>query len=351
MSENKEEYQMAIKSIELKNFTVFENIECEFSPGVNIFIGENGTGKTHLLKALYAASDSISYSSHDSAVDNNYFVSLLNACFGNVKTVDLIAKREGANKEAVAKLHVEAEYGNCSFSQSLGNTSCDVNYKMPDGEIVSYAPVYIPAKEMLTHARGLITMANRHSKDMPFDRTLLDIIQKADAWKVNDPPQLSKRIAPFLEEIIGGTIIQEDGDYYVIKHNGNKISFSCEAEGVKKIGLLWQLLMTEVIAENGIIFWDEPEANLNPKIIPVVVDVLIELARNGVQIFLATHEYNLMKYFSVKKKDSDQVAFISLKKSENGVVSESEEDYNLLEHNPIVAANIKLVEANIEGVF
>ena len=45
---------MAIESIKLENFTVFENIECEFVPGINIFIGENGTGKTHILKALYA---------------------------------------------------------------------------------------------------------------------------------------------------------------------------------------------------------------------------------------------------------------------------------------------------------
>ena len=45
---------MILKSIKLENFTVFENIICDFSPGINIFIGENGTGKTHLLKILYA---------------------------------------------------------------------------------------------------------------------------------------------------------------------------------------------------------------------------------------------------------------------------------------------------------
>ena len=26
-----------------------------FSPGINIIIGENGTGKTHLIKAIYSA--------------------------------------------------------------------------------------------------------------------------------------------------------------------------------------------------------------------------------------------------------------------------------------------------------
>lgn len=46
---------MYIDYLYLNNFTVFKTLNIEFSKGVNIFIGENGTGKTHLLKLLYAA--------------------------------------------------------------------------------------------------------------------------------------------------------------------------------------------------------------------------------------------------------------------------------------------------------
>lgn len=42
-----------LKSVEIKNLTVFPKAKLEFSPGLNVFIGENGTGKTHLLKILY----------------------------------------------------------------------------------------------------------------------------------------------------------------------------------------------------------------------------------------------------------------------------------------------------------
>ena len=45
---------MSIKSIELKNFTVFNDLKLNFTKGINIFVGENGTGKTQLLKAIYA---------------------------------------------------------------------------------------------------------------------------------------------------------------------------------------------------------------------------------------------------------------------------------------------------------
>ena len=37
------------------DFTAFTNFEISFSPGINIIVGENGTGKTHLMKALYSA--------------------------------------------------------------------------------------------------------------------------------------------------------------------------------------------------------------------------------------------------------------------------------------------------------
>lgn len=40
---------MIIKKIKLENYTVFENQQIEFSPGINVIVGENGTGKTHII--------------------------------------------------------------------------------------------------------------------------------------------------------------------------------------------------------------------------------------------------------------------------------------------------------------
>lgn len=45
---------MKIRHLGLENVTVFDKIEIAFDEGINIFIGENGTGKTHILKILYA---------------------------------------------------------------------------------------------------------------------------------------------------------------------------------------------------------------------------------------------------------------------------------------------------------
>ena len=49
---------MIIKKIKLNNFTVFEDTVFDFNPGINILVGENGTGKTHIMKLLYSACQS-----------------------------------------------------------------------------------------------------------------------------------------------------------------------------------------------------------------------------------------------------------------------------------------------------
>ena len=42
-----------LKTLKISNFTVFDNVDFEFSPGLNVIVGENGTGKTHVLKLGY----------------------------------------------------------------------------------------------------------------------------------------------------------------------------------------------------------------------------------------------------------------------------------------------------------
>ena len=53
---------MAIARIKIKDFLVFKGeFMASFCDGVNVLIGENGTGKTTLLKCFYAATDTIGY--------------------------------------------------------------------------------------------------------------------------------------------------------------------------------------------------------------------------------------------------------------------------------------------------
>ena len=89
----------------------------------------------------------------------------------------------------------------------------------------------------------------------------------------------------------------------------------------------------------GLIFaWDEePEANINPKYIPVLAELLIMLETEGVQIFVSTHDYFLSKYIEVKRRQDSKLQYISLYKNENNkVLCEIAPEFELLEHNAIM---------------
>ena len=354
---------MAIQKITVNNFTVFKKMEIEFCSGINILIGENGTGKTHLLKLLYAA--------YLARVDNSFS---LNSVFGDNFDFEATVTNVITDEVSIMKgIPRDVTIGSVhrAFFQSDDGKIEEAFFHLEDGSVeeayfqaeedsdskasvVSHKPfeaVFIPVKDMLTHSKGLLAMSKKYSKEMPFDKTLLDIIEKASQWKVDNVPDLAKSILPLLEKEIDGKVLYEKDMFFVVKHRGKKVSFSLEAEGFKKLGLIWQLLMNESITKNTVLLWDEPDSNISPKLTPTIVKILLELSKHGVQIFIATHDYNLMKYFSMSRKNSDQVAFYSLFKTENGVAYEQGDDYDLLDRNPIVEANIKLVEDNIDGIY
>jgi AAA15 family ATPase/GTPase len=97
---------------------------------------------------------------------------------------------------------------------------------------------------------------------------------------------------------------------------GSDLSNNMTAEGFRKIGILQQLLTNQSLNPDvsGSLFWDEPESNLNPRLIRLLVEILLELSRNGQQIILATHDYVLLKWFDllVDLGKADHVRYHSL---------------------------------------
>jgi len=127
------------------------------------------------------------------------------------------------------------------------------------------------------------------------------------------------------------------------------------AEGYRKIGVLHRLLSNGSInpGETGVLLWDEPEANLNPKLMKEVVEVLLELSRNGQQIVVATHDYVLLKWLDLlmdKKGKEDHVRYHVLqRRDEDGRMSVySTDDYGQLVTTGISKTFGELYEAEIE---
>lgn len=323
---------MSIESIQLKNFTVFKNLKINFSKGINIIVGENGTGKTQLLKAIYATSeiskseniDDISKYFKSVNTNNSFFVKQLKPLFLEVKASNIDNKSDQK----------------CL----MGNNECTYEISYP---LQKFNCTFIPAKDMLTHSKGFVSMSDKFN-EFPFDKTLIDIIKKASQWQLKEPPNIALNILPILEKMMDGKVVVENEEFYVKKNNGDMVNFAVEAEGLKKIGLLWQLLMNENITENSILLWDEPEANINPKFIPNLVEILIELQGNGVQIFLTTHDYIFAKYFEVKRSEKDEIMYYSLYKSDDGVKYEHNTNFRDLKNNTIMDTFIQLYKDEVE---
>ena len=47
---------MKLRELKLSNFRNYKEVNLDFNPGINIFIGDNGSGKTNILEAIYVLS-------------------------------------------------------------------------------------------------------------------------------------------------------------------------------------------------------------------------------------------------------------------------------------------------------
>jgi predicted ATP-dependent endonuclease of OLD family len=364
--------KMAIGKILVEKFTVFDHMEFECSPGINVFIGENGTGKTQLMKFMYSLHETANdrYARLDSKLtggikDESEYLSnerfkFFMSCFHPMAFMDLLrCVPENLNglrhvlrlpDKAQISLRMSDGIQHVLSMESLdneGNPKCVIT--LFDSH--NHSSVYIPAKEMVTHSQGLLAMSREYRKAMPFDSTLLKIIDIALKWEKDDTKDCLIKYIPLLEEIIGGKIIIESETFFVQKENGAKIDFAIEAEGIKKIGLLWLLLMNGSLEGGTVLFWDEPDANINPKIMPLIVDILLMLARNGIQIFVATHNYFMPKYFDVRKTAEDDILYHALYKSNDTIQVENENKFAFIENNPIVKQSIDLYKEEVKRVM
>lgn len=312
---------MAIKSIDINNVLVFQRqwrrnnddtkssplkkgdkisdgFHLDFCDGINVIIGENGVGKTSILKMIYAATQ---WSIKQTELGKTK--KLLNF-FSNHLKDDEILKNADHKKDYCAFTVSDGEH---KFEYSLSHGGI---FTFDDWLGLNIVSVYIPASEMLSHAKGFLAMNQKYN--MPFDGTQVDIIVNASLPETNEiTPTMSETLS-ILSKVIQGEVVQESDVFYVQKKGGQKVDFSLEAEGFRKFGLLWKLIRNGLLEPNTILLWDEPEANLNPELYPVLVEVLLKLQEKGVQVFLATHSYNFAKYLEIRRKEPQQVCFHNL---------------------------------------
>jgi AAA15 family ATPase/GTPase len=139
-----------------------------------------------------------------------------------------------------------------------------------------------------------------------------------------------------------------------IPRKGESISPNMAAEGIRKLGIIHLLLQNRQLdpGRSGTLFWDEPETNMNPKLMRLLVEILQELSRNGQQVIIATHDYVLLKWFDLltDKGKEDHVRYHALYRAESSsdIKIESVDAYHLLDQNAISNVFAELYDAEID---
>ena len=150
-----------------------------------------------------------------------------------------------------------------------------------------------------------------------------------------------------LQRAIEGKVHVSNEEFFLRSRHGN-LEFPLLAEGMRKLGLLWRLIQNGTLLEGAVLFWDEPETNLNPKLFGSVIQVLLELQRVGIQIFIATHDYAVLKELDLQRREGDDLVFHSLYRDDGEIACQTAGTYLDIHPNAIAEAFTDLYDREVE---
>lgn len=325
-----------IKTLDLNNFTCFGESCFTFSKGINVFIGRNGTGKTHILKCLAASMKANVLFAQSAAKTKDKFGDLLTEKLLGYFKPDSLG-------------HLVNQYGSGAASVRLALDAGDIGYTF--GEKASLAKtdnnmyieqphfIYIPPREMFSLFDGFISLYEK--REISFDETYLDLAKAMDVapLKNEELRKAQEMLAPLLKKW-NISVVRRGNRFYVIE-DGREYEAHLVAEGLRKMATILYLCINGELRPGSVLFWDEPESNINPTLISIIVDLLLELAkRHCVQIFVSTHDYLLSHKLSMMaeyvSEESPEMRFFSLYKTGHNVGIEIADKLTDVTHNPIL---------------
>ena len=207
--------------------------------------------------------------------------------------------------------------------------------------------VYIPVKEMLANAPGFRSLYA--AREIHFEEVYADILDRAYVPIMRGPMDPDrKRLLATLRKAIEGRVAVKNEEFFLRSKEGN-LEFSLVAEGIRKLALLWLLIQNGVLQEGSVLLWDEPETNLNPKVFETLIEVLLKLQRTGIQVFLATHDYVILKELDLQRTEGDEVAYHSFYRDDTGQVAcHTTPNYHEIHPNAIADTFDTLYDREIE---
>jgi AAA15 family ATPase/GTPase len=411
-----------IRRFRLRNFTLFREEELILSPNLNIIIGENGCGKSHLLKALYSLvsvsaeqgrkvtnvhaeeikridffiesikkehlSQLVQSSEGDSSrqkslkdvlkKENNMIILYLEkekerlieknssvnkptksfwekACAEKLNNVlrpeklgNLAARHGTGDDDRRTELFINNDDERLDIGISFSAASqSEVRVDSLPQDWIREKPTFFPTRELLTLYPGFVATYDNHY--LEFEETYRDTCLQLGLPALRGERELrAKALLQPIEEAMGGEVILDSNGRFYLQQEKKRIEMPLVAEGLRKFAMLAQLIATGALLDKGYLFWDEPEANLNPKLIKTLAKIILDLCKQGIQVFIATHSLFLLRELEILQKDEEyrtlSPRYFGLNITSDGVkVEQGDEIYDL---SQIVVLDESLLQAD-----
>ena len=304
-----------LKSADFSNFTTVPNDRWTFSPAINVIVGENGLGKSHVLKAIYSVMKAqmgppVNKAQMEKRIADELLETMRPDSLGR------LVKRQPGRNRAEINLSFKGRDAKVSFKFAT-NSRSQVDLVTPLSDPLRHLrPVFIPTRELMTLCPWFVSLYD--NQYLPFEKTWRDTVSLLAQANVRGPREkVAKTLLDPIEDAMEGRVEADrmTGRLYLRTRKGN-VEAALVAEGLRKFAVLARLVSTGALLKQGYLFWDEPESNLNPKLIKTLAQIILSLAQQGIQVFIATHSLFLLREISILG-DSD-ARYFALAASDDG---------------------------------
>ncbi len=336
-----------IKGFQLENYGPLQCISCEALGKINLIIGKNGSGKTFLLQSLYSGIRTIEEFKRgdDKRSLSDILIEKLYWTYQVDKIGDIVSK----GTDSPLTFEIGEEHGSFEYQFSKGTTR---KFNMIHNDIPPRASnsIFLPSKEVLS-IHHIILKSREQDHTFGFDDTYYDL-----ARAVRLLPLKGHTFKEFteakskLEALIDGKVeFNESTQRWVFTRGNHKFPIGITAEGIKKIAILDRLLGNSFLDDNSVIFIDEPESNLHPEAISKLLDIIVILAKCGIQFFLASHSYFVIKKLFLLAIEHNINIPLMLEQNVDDIQKWTEYDLrDGMPDNPIIDESIQLYEQEVE---
>lgn len=332
-----------INQIKLNNFGPLTGIQWSSLGKINLIIGGNGSGKTFLLKAIYSSLRTLEeYKRGDEQRSASEILwEKLYWTFQAEKIGDLVSK--GADAPLSSAITIDQDVFSYSFGKDTSKQISSLDNLVPPRASNS---IFLPAKEVLS-LHQIILKSREQDKVFGFDDTYFDLAKalRISTSKGRNYDEFAKSRRQ-LEEILGGVVEYDEasGRWLFVKGR-HKFPIGVTAEGIKKIAILDTLLGNRYLDTNSVVLIDEPESALHPTAISQLLDIVAMLAERGIQFFMASHSYFVVKkLYLIAQERGWSVPVISA----TGSRWVCDDLKNGMPDNPIIAESIRLYQQEVE---